>query len=43
MKIIWLGLIAAVGIGVALAGVTYAGLLPLPTNFFVGAPQQSGR
>jgi hypothetical protein len=42
MKIIWLGLIAAVGVGVALAGVTYAGWLPLPTDLFVGAPQQSG-
>jgi hypothetical protein len=42
MKIIWLGLIAAVGVGVALAGVTYAGWLPLPTDFLVGAPQPSG-
>jgi hypothetical protein len=38
-----MGLIAAVGVGVALAGGTYAGLLPLPTEFFVGVPQQSGR
>jgi hypothetical protein len=37
-----LGLMAAVGVGAALAGVTYAGWLPLPTDFFVGAPQQSG-
>jgi hypothetical protein len=41
MKILLLGLIAAAGVGVALAGATYAGLLPVPTNFFVGAPQQS--
>jgi hypothetical protein len=43
MKIIWLGLITAVGVAVALAGVTYAGLLPLPTDFFLGDSQQSGR
>jgi hypothetical protein len=42
MKIIWLGLMAAVGVGVALAGITYAGWLPLPTDFFVGIPQHSG-
>jgi hypothetical protein len=42
MKIILLGLIAAVGLGVALAGATYAGLLRLPTSYFVGAPQHSG-
>ena len=38
----WLGLIAAVGIGVVLAGAICAGLLRVPTDFFVGAPQQSG-
>jgi hypothetical protein len=43
MKIFLLGLIAAVGVGVALAGATYAGLLRVPTDFFVGAPQQGGR
>jgi hypothetical protein len=43
MKIIWLGLMAAVGVGVALAGVTYAGWLPLPTDFFVGVPQQNSQ
>jgi hypothetical protein len=42
MKIISLALIAAVGVGAALAGVTYAGWLPLPTDFFVGTPQHSG-
>ena len=40
---IWLGLIAAVGVGLAVAGAICAGLLPLPTDFFVGAPHQSGR
>jgi hypothetical protein len=35
MKIIWLGVLAAVGVGLALAGATYAGLLPVPTDFFV--------
>jgi hypothetical protein len=43
MKIFLIGLIAVVGIGVALAGATYAGLLRVPTDFFVGASQQSGR
>jgi hypothetical protein len=43
MKRIWFGLIiAAVGLGVALAGATYAGWIPVPTDFFVGAPQHSG-
>jgi hypothetical protein len=43
MKRIQYGLIiAAVVLGVALAGATYAGWIPLPTDFFVGASQHSG-
>ena len=36
MRIFLLGLIAALVIGVALAGATYAGLIRLPTNSFAG-------